>query len=416
MRIVALLALLLPSVAAAADVVEVSRDGEALQTKVFGHTLPGAPKDGGQLRAFDSVTFGFGGFMQPRFVVVPQDESVGAEGTLGFSLRRARLETEILSKKKLGELAGTTIDLRLGTKFSIELTPEPSLRDAYFDLGFGPGINLRLGQFKAPKSRSLLTSDTRGVFPERAFWISELGERQVGAQLSGAFGKKHVEYAVAVFNGEGPNQPVNVNRKFEVVGRAVVSPLGGPGTGDEMLAQDAASWWKDPEKQLWWPTFSVGYAIHHNVLGPEGAQEATIGHDIEAFLHWRWITLQFEWLWKFTDFEDPAIPDYRTRGWYLQAMSFIPKVPVLEDHLAVLFRFEEGDTRIPTELDLPLTGATDSAQAQRRISFGVGVFVYKPLFKNVGDLRLTLTYSVRQEREGLSYDNDEFAIAAHVGF
>lgn len=367
-------------------------------------------------KGFDSISADFGGFIQPRFSIIPADEEHGSAGTLGFGIRRMRLETSGKFVRALGEVGGERVDFTLQPRLSVEFTPEPNLRDAHIEIGLGAPLQFRLGQFKAPVSRSIVNSDRGAMLPDRAFWVSELGERHVGLQVGGSLGKKHVEYAFGLWNGEGPNQPVNVNRKFLWAGRVVVSPLGGPGTGEEVLRHDGDPWKRDPEAQKWIPTFSLGYAIHHNVLGPEGAEEASIGHDIEAFLHWRWVTLQFEWLWRTTDFEDPSIPDYRTQGFYLQAASFIPAAPWLQDHVAVLFRLEQGDTRIPVTLDLPLTGASDPAQAQRRISFGGAFYANKPLFKNVGDLRVTVTYSVRQELEGLSYDNDELLVSAHLGF
>lgn len=351
---------------------------------------------------FDHLGVRLGGFVQPRFTLVPEDEAVGSAGELGFEVRRVRFELGATLTKAVRP----GLDLTISPVMSVELMPEPKLKDGYIEVGLGPWVQLRGGQFKAATSRTVLTSDRAILFPERAMLSPLVPDYEIGAQVGGSFGKKHVEYSLGAFNGEGSNRISNVNRKMLWVGRVAVSPLGAPGRASELIAPAS----EGPHR----PTFTLGYAIHANVEGEPGEEEASMGHDVEAFLHWRWFTLQGEFLWKDVDFEDPAITDYRQTAWYAQMGMFLPAIPWAEAHVALLFRAEQADAYVPVGSEVPLAGATDPHQAQRAFGFGIGYYGSLPLFKAVGDLRIQAVYTVRQELEDQPYDNDEFVIAGHL--
>ncbi|MCK6526686.1 OprO/OprP family phosphate-selective porin [Myxococcota bacterium] len=380
----------------------------ALAVAAASHLGPGEVS-GAEIVSVDAAKGGFdhlgvrlGGFLQPRFTLVPEDEAVGSAGELGFEVKRVRFELGATLKKELRP----GVDLTISPAMSVELMPEPKLKDGYVEVGLGPWVHLRGGQFKAATSRTVLTSDRAILFPERAMLSQLVPDYEIGAQVAGSFGKRHVEYALGAFNGEGSNRISNVNRKMLWVGRVAVSPLGAPGRASELMAPAPAG----PHR----PTFTLGYAVHANVEGEPGEEEASMGHDVEAFLHWRWFTLQGEFLWKVVDFEDQAITDYRQSAWYAQMGMFLPAVPWAQEHLALLFRAEQADAYVPVGSDVPLAGATDPHQAQRAFGFGIGYYGSLPLFKAVGDLRLQAVYTVRQELEDQPYDNDEFVIAGHL--
>ncbi len=363
-------------------------------------------------KGWDRIVLDVGGFLQPKFSWSPTDEGAGSAGTFGFGVRRARLETSAAFIRNIDDKT----QFAIRPKFSVEFAPEPSLKDVFVDLSIGTPFHIRVGQHKFPTNRAILCSETKTLFNERAFWTSVLPERDIGVMVGGSILRNFLEYDFAFGNGEGVNQPSNVNRKFLIAGRVAISPLGGPGAGDELLAHSGDPWKPDPDKQLWVPSLTAGYSIHHNVKGPVGQEEALIGHNIEFWLHWRWITLQAEWFYKLTDFEAQSIADSHATGFYAQLGSFIPMVPWAQDHVALLFRLEQGDTFVPDPgFDVPLNGPTDPSQAVRRITFGAGFYAGKPLFKGIGDLRVTLTYSVKQELEGQNYDNDELLLAIHMG-
>lgn len=350
---------------------------------------------------FDRTRIRVGGFVQPRFVSTQEDEAAGVPGELGFQVARARLEFTTL-RSQSADPDGLRAQVRTTT--TIELMPEARLVDAFVDLSARPLLALRVGQFKTPTSRTLLVSDKDTALPERA-GLDDLGpRRQIGAMLHGADPDNILEYGVGAFNGEGTNRLGNVNRKVLTAARVAISPWGGPGTTSELL---------DPEVPA---TATLGYAIYTNVDGPEGAEEATLSHNGELFAHYRWISLQSELLWRFTDWQPVELADSHSLAWYAQAASFVPGVPWADEHLALLGRIEQTDPFIAIGPTVPLVGPTDPAQGRQVVTAGLGLYASDPWFKRAQDLRLQLLYSVRSEREDRPYDDDQLVVAGHMSF
>lgn len=345
---------------------------------------------------FTRIRYDLGGFMQPRYTSEPEDEAEAFPGQEGFSVRRARLE--------LKGIYSTSTEASVENKVSIELMPEPRLVDAYIDVGPNDAFRLRWGQFKTPTSRSMLVSDRRTLFPERGEILNMTPRRDIGAMVHGELGDHHLEWQAGVFNGEGTNRIANVNRKYLYAWRAVYSPIGGPGTVEELMATDADA------------TVSVGYSGFFNVDGPEGTEEATISHTVEGFAHWRYLTLQGEWLWGFADWEPVSVADYYYTGWYVQGGVFLAGVPWAQEHIALLGKFEQVEEYDPIDAVVPLVSAQDDAQARRQTWVGVGYYVGGPQFRSIHTLRLQVAYGLKTELEDLPYDNNELQIAGHMSF
>lgn len=365
--------------------------------------------------AFDRAVLDVGGFIQPRYVQVPEDELAGTTGENSLSVRRARLEIKgALSDEKNGKKG-----FGVSSKLSIETMPEARLVDAFVNVRAIPAVQVRAGQFKAPTGRSWMVSDRRTLFAERGEITELFPGRQMGVMVHGKAPKNKVEYGLGVFNGEGTNRLANVNDKFLYAGRVVVSPLGSPGTVQgELLPLDEPL------------TFSVGYSSFFNVTGPEGQEEATIGHNAEAFFHWRWVSVQGEYLWRFTDWEDTNLADFNSGGYYAQLGSFLPGVPWAEEHVAVLYKFQEVDFLDPIDKLAPPTGPEDPGIAHRSHSLGLGYYVGAPWFDAIQTMRVQVEYSIKQELEAAdgsrfdgapadsayAYDNNELVVAAHLTF
>lgn len=343
---------------------------------------------------FDNVAVTFGGFMQPRFTASPEDVAQSIPGELGFAVARARLELE-------GFMTGP---LSIDPKISIELMPEARLVDGYLNLSTTEAAQLRFGQFKAPTNRSFLVSDKMTLFPERAELAGLVPLRELGAMLHGAIGDNVIEYQVGAFNGEGTNRLSNVNRKLLYAARVVISPFGGPGTSSELLAK------AEPF------TVSVGASAHANEQGNEGQQEGASGFDLEGFLHWENVTLQAEYLYRLTDWEDSDIPDYEQRGAYVQGAVYVPGSEWLSTHLVAIGRFEQVDPLIPVRQDVGLVGADDPAQHRREVLVGLTYLAGAELLTEPQDLRIQATYALRQELEDLPYDDNAWMVSAHVSF
>lgn len=366
---------------------------------------------------FDELRMDVGGFIQPRFISQPEDEDANSPGEVGFAVRRARFEL----KGDLDQFGENRKDKKFGiaSKIGVETIPEARLVDAYVNVRLMPEVQLRAGQFKAPTGRSWMVSDRRTLFPERGEITELYPGRQMGAMVHGRTKKNYVEYGLGAFNGEGTNRLANVNRKFLYAGRVVVAPLGSPGTVKGELL--------DPEEEL---TFSVGYSGFLNVIGPEEQEEATIGHNAEAFFHWRWVSIQGEYLWRFTDWQDPAIADFNSGGYYAQIGSFVPAVPWAEEHVALLYKFQELDELDATEDPVSPTGPDDPAIARRTHTIGAGIYAGSPFFPSIHTMRLQVEYTIKQELEAadgtrfdgapadspFAFDNNTLVVAGHLTF
>ncbi len=358
-------------------------------------------------RVFDRAKLKIGGFLQPRFRYSPSDPAANVVGETGFSVQRARLEIQ-------GQLLSPShrkFGLRMGQKFSLELMPNPQLQDAYLDIAFGDLIQIRVGQFKAPIHRAILVSDANNLFPDRNQITTFVPEREIGLMLHGWWGKRQIEWQAAIFNGEGPNRVINVNRRFLVAGRVVFSPFGSPGATYEILRD-----WRPEGVEKFRPIFSLGYSFHYNVEGDPGQELAYVGHNVEGFFHWRFLTVMSEFFFKFADFQDPAPADFNQIGWYVQLGAFWYGVPWAEDHIALVARVEQGDRFKPINSDQPAAGPTDPGQASRRTAVGIGLYAGEPLFKFVQEARLIISYTFKEELEGFPLKNDEFNLSMNFTF
>lgn len=358
-------------------------------------------------QGFDAVRFDVGGFVQPRFRWAPDDVDAGLQGETSFSVQRVRVQ---LALDLLGDPEKRwAFHVRQVT--SVEMMPQPRLEDAYLDLGLGTMLQLRLGQFKAPIHRAILAGDQNNLFPDRNQITTFVPEREIGAMVFGWWGERLIEWQLGVFNGEGKNRISNINREVMVAGRVVFSPFGSPGAGFEILRD-----WRPAGSERWRPHFSVGYSVFHNVVGAVGEREAYTGHNVEAFLHWRPLTMQSEFFFRTSDYENVDVADYRQLGWYVQAGYFLAGVPWAKEHLALMGRVEQGDSFDPLTADVPPAGPLDPRQASRRYAVGLGVYAGKPLFRFVQDLRVVVSYTIKEELEGYPVNNDELNVSASMTF
>ncbi|HWP48022.1 MAG TPA: porin [Candidatus Limnocylindrales bacterium] len=175
------------------------------------------------------------GFVQLQYTTSTVDDAVSNS----FEIRRARI----------GAIANFN-DWITG-RFELDGAPNKDgtqpgiLRDAFLNVGFEPGFQLKLGQYKKPFSVVQLIADTAYPTVERGIRLQGVGqkaldnllqalrynERDIGITVLGSFkdllGKgTNISYQVGVFNGEGLNK-FDINNGKQIVGRVVVTPLKG---------------------------------------------------------------------------------------------------------------------------------------------------------------------------------------------
>jgi phosphate-selective porin len=104
---------------------------------------------------------------------------------------------------------------------------------------------LQVGQFDAPFTLENRTSDKYFDFMERSITVRAFGipdNKEMGGMVHGFNDDKNFNYSVGVFNGDGQNFK-NIDRQFDVMGRAWVAPFSFMGEGPLHDAEIGLSLW-----------------------------------------------------------------------------------------------------------------------------------------------------------------------------
>jgi len=131
-------------------------------------------------------------------------DGLGGEGEEAdqayFTLQRTRLKMQ-----------GKTYSSDLSWKFEVDFGKDKfSLKDYYLDWNLGAAV-LRIGQWKKPFSRQRISSSSKLEFVDRTANMKAFNaDRDVGFGFHNNYTKSPTfEWAVGVFNGQGPNVQVD---------------------------------------------------------------------------------------------------------------------------------------------------------------------------------------------------------------
>lgn len=117
---------------------------------------------------------------------------------------------------------------RVGFRFTAEFADSTAtLLDGYTDVTLTKGHQLRLGRFKGPVGLERLQSVSAIALAERSFPTELVPQRDLGAQLQGAFGGGVVSYAVGAYNGTVDGRVAstrNLDDEFEYGARVFFEP------------------------------------------------------------------------------------------------------------------------------------------------------------------------------------------------
>jgi hypothetical protein len=160
------------------------------------------------------------------------DDTAG-EPSNAFSIEMARVKLQWDPDALLRAAVSADFDQLFGVSNATK--PKKSmLRDAYLHLKPLRALRVKVGQFKRPFSRLELRSRRRLEVVRRGYgnaWIVEelgFGDRDLGIQLDGRFGKRKrgISYALGVFNGPGRNAAeVDLNGTKDLVFRLEGNPV-----------------------------------------------------------------------------------------------------------------------------------------------------------------------------------------------
>ncbi len=174
-----------------------------------------------------------------------------------FLLKRARLE--------LGGWIGSFVyfwlagDFALGPPAAAAPAAPSNLATTDDFVALAPWRNLailQVGQFDAPFTLENRTSDKYFDFMERSITVRAFGipdNKEMGAMLHGFNDDRNYCYSVAVLNGDGQNFK-NVDREFDVMGRAWVAPFSFVGDGPLHDVEIGGSLWTGDRANTLAPT------------------------------------------------------------------------------------------------------------------------------------------------------------------
>lgn len=309
-----------------------------------------------------------GGYIQPQFQYRQNDDKAPADQD-SFKIRRARLIATAAKQVDVVDLTATV---------EAELAPEFQLLDAYVtaraEIAAAKhlGVTLDAGQVKAPFSRQELLGDANLAFVDKAEIASLAPDRQIGARLGTdlPIGPMFVRITGGMFNGEGRNQPQNINDEYLYAGRFEL----GYGDRGRKLA----------ESDLDGATYAVAAAsVAHNIVatGTGRDKQISFGYDLSVGTHGASAAFEYTEVRHFQ--LGTGNPDFHANGFAVQANYILPIDNVEGGQFEVGARVEEID-RNDT---VPIAQPGDPEQSLREIT---GVLSY---YQRGHSLKAQLTYT-----------------------
>jgi hypothetical protein len=308
---------------------------------------------------------------------------------------------------------GFTIEARVGVDASlpripvsahveIALLPEPAATDAFVDASPHDWVTVRFGQMKVPFSLNRMASDTRRQLPRDPMFLREADiSREIGLDASVRVpiaGQDRVVAWSGLYNGEGANRIQNVNQRFQLVERVLVTPFGArgrvfEGTGRELYLGIGGGWMYD-------------------FAGDGLAAEETNTFAVDLQFAWDVLSLQAEALDQEIVHANATVADYHVQGFYAQIGSFIP-APWVRDHLEIVGRLEMSDPN--TAFGSADGESLAELQGTRRIQGGLNLYLRKNP-ANYHDIKLSAAYEHVDPLEGADSADDSFTVTALARF
>jgi hypothetical protein len=316
---------------------------------------------------------------------------------------------------------GFTVEARIGVDAALQqfpvkariqlgLLPEPAVTDAYVQASPHPWVDVRLGQMKVPFSLHRLASDTRRQLPQGVGFLAEAGiGREIGADVALAVpiaGQTRVVLTSGVYNGEGANRIQNVNQRYRLAQRVLVTPLGarkGVFEGTHRALPEGAVY------------LGVGGGWLYDYAGNGLTAEESNTFGVELQAAWDVLSLQAEAVDQELVHANASVADYHVKGAYGQLGCFVP-APWVRDHVELVGRFEVGEPNTAF-------GAADGEQqpdlqAKQTIIGGVNLYVRgaADAADRYQDLKVQAAYAHVTPLEGADAADDSLTVTATARF
>jgi len=288
---------------------------------------------------------------------------------------------------------------RLGIRFSAGLLPEVLLKDAVVVWQPVPQLRVDAGQFKVPLGVAYLPSESRRQLPWLAAAPAEVGTRDIGLALTGSLvlgDRSWAQYTTGAFNGEGANRIQNVNQRFLLTQRLLLTPFG---TRNRVMESSDGSLY-----------LGLGGGWTWNVVGDGASAEEINQFAGELQFAWKPLSLQAEVLAGDHFYANADLQDYAFLGGYGQLGCFVP-VGWAARHVELVARVGWND---------PDTGSEGAAEgpvlpATLEVSGGLSIYAFADPGR-FHDLKFQLAYGHFDETEGAEAANDRLLAQAVARF
>ncbi|HTR51462.1 MAG TPA: hypothetical protein VMJ10_12190 [Kofleriaceae bacterium] len=304
-----------------------------------------------------------GGFLQPQFRENQYSPTSGYQD--GFRFARARFT---------GVATGRAGNLELSAYYEAELQPTFSLYDAYLTvkrpLPNDQYVMVDLGQTRVPIGRQNMLSDTRLSFVDKPQigYPTIAPDRDLGTRVWYK-APRWVRVYGGVFNGEGRDQPQNINDSYLYAGRVEITPI-----GREMPFAES---YFDGD----WLT--IGTSIGHNKLDAlvtNHQLQLYDGFDISGAWHGLSGSFEYEEVRNTYDGNTATRPPaYNANGFVAQIAYMLPQrlPPFGESRLELGARVEEYDRNDA----IPITMPGDPNQSEREWTACISYYLRKHTLK-----------------------------------
>lgn len=244
-----------------------------------------------------------------------------------------------------------------------------------------------------------LASDSRSLLPRASLAAAEATSTDLGVGVTGALviqERSLAQYTSSVFNGEGANRIQNVNQRFLLAQRLLVTPFGArtrafEGTNGNLYLGVGGGW-------VW------------NVIGDGSTAEEYNHYAGEVQFGWNVLSVQGEVFLGDHRFANADIDDYTFLGGYGQLGVFVP-VGWAASHVELVGRggYDDPDQTVEG------TVGGQIAPAQLEVTGGLNLYALDDPDR-FHDLKLQFAYTNYRELEGEEVSNDTFVVVGVARF
>jgi len=340
------------------------------------------PKDNANKLNFKGLTFQPGYRIQTRYTYDFQSN------IHDIMLRRVRLK----GKGDAFGIAKYYVEIKIDNVAQEGKTPKAKAESVFLDFKLRPALNIRIGQYDVPFTRSLLTSDSKLLFMNRSIITNKLAKFGLVDNTQGLliFGRPHngrFEYSFGIFDNEvfekSGSQSSKWTKNLMPAGRFVLNL------------------WDSTPKDGGYADYKASYigkgkrlAIGVNGVTLSDVHEDTLQYTLSAFgadIYANYEAISFEAEY------DSYKKEVSGFGWYVQSGYVLP--------------FESNDYKLEPAVRYQEFDPNKDAAGDKSTWYSFGLNIYL----KGHNLKTQLDYTVKKE-ETNEVDNNTFQVQLQLDF